>query len=155
VSPCARTDRHTEIVPAPRSTCSHVSARASSDRTPVSRHSTMNACSRDASAASSSAEACVSVSDCDGRPSSPPGVSTSADAFRRTRSCPSACQTARVRHRLDVLVNRSRQQYDIALSDRWTRRERAPSRRHLVAETAPRRGPTSVQIRLICAHSMR
>ena len=57
VSPCARTDRHTEIVPASRSTCSHVSARASSDRTPVSRHSTMNACSREASAASSSAEA--------------------------------------------------------------------------------------------------
>jgi hypothetical protein len=49
-SPCARTDRHTEIVPASRSTCSHVSARASSDRTPVSRHSTMNACSRDAAA---------------------------------------------------------------------------------------------------------
>ena len=33
VSPCARTDRHTEIVLASRSTWSHVSARASSDRT--------------------------------------------------------------------------------------------------------------------------
>jgi len=47
--------------------------------------------------ASRSAEACSSVSDCDGRPSSPRGVSTSAETFRRTRSCPSACRSARVR----------------------------------------------------------
>jgi hypothetical protein len=57
----------------------------------------MNACSRDSSAASSSTVASASVSDCEGRPSSPRGVSTSADTFRRTRSCPSACRTARVR----------------------------------------------------------
>jgi len=57
----------------------------------------MNACSRDDDAASSNAEACSNVSDCDGRPSSPRGVSTSADTFRRTRSCPSACRMARVR----------------------------------------------------------
>ena len=55
----------------------------------------MNACSRDASAASSSAEACSIVSDWDGRPCRPRGVSTSAETFRRTRSCPSACRTAR------------------------------------------------------------
>jgi hypothetical protein len=48
----------------------------------------MNACSRDRSAASSSAPAWSRVSDCDGRPVRPCGVSTSAETFRRTRSLP-------------------------------------------------------------------
>jgi hypothetical protein len=68
-----------------------------SDRTPVTRHRTMYACSREPSAASSSAPACVKVSDREGRPSRPRRVSTSAETLRRTRSCPSACRTARVR----------------------------------------------------------
>jgi hypothetical protein len=57
----------------------------------------MNACSRDDSDASSSAVASASVSDSDRRPSSPRGVSTNTDTFRRTKSCPSACLSARVR----------------------------------------------------------
>jgi hypothetical protein len=57
----------------------------------------MNAYSRDDSAASRSAVASASLSDWDRRPSSPRGVSTSADTFRRTRSCPSACRSVRVR----------------------------------------------------------
>lgn len=42
----------------------------------------MNACGRDCSAASSRAAACSTVSDCDGRPASPGGVSTRADSRR-------------------------------------------------------------------------
>jgi hypothetical protein len=57
----------------------------------------MYACSRDSCAAFSSAAACSTVSACDGRPSRPRGVSTSAETFRRTRSRPSACRSARVR----------------------------------------------------------
>jgi hypothetical protein len=50
----------------------------------------MYACSRESSAAASSAAACSRVSAWDGRPSRPCGVSTSAETFRRTRFRPSA-----------------------------------------------------------------
>ena len=56
------------------------------DRTPVSKHKAMNACSRDRSASLSSAAASSTVRDCDGRPACPCGVSTSAETFRRARS---------------------------------------------------------------------
>src|SRR5262245_44440634 len=96
-SPCARTDRHTATVPASTSTCPHLSARASSERTPVSRQSTMNACRRDLAEAARRAVACSAFGDCDGRPGWPFGVSPSAETFLRTRSCASACRITRVR----------------------------------------------------------
>lgn len=50
----------------------------------------LGACNRDFSDSLSSAVACSTVRDCDGRPSCPRGVSTRAETFPRTRSWPSA-----------------------------------------------------------------
>ena len=79
-SPWIRTERHTATcggtggspsgLPS-RSTWSHRSARASSVRHPVSRHSTMYAYRRDFPACRISDFACSRVSDLDGRPAVP------------------------------------------------------------------------------------
>src|SRR4051812_27474975 len=81
-----------------RSTWSHVSARSSSVRAPVSRDTTTYAYSLLLSAALSTAFAWSRVSDLDGRPSIPRGTPQSATTLRLTLSRAIARVTDRLRH---------------------------------------------------------
>ena len=74
-----------------------MSARSSSVRTPVSSDKTMYACRLVFSAAASNASACVKVSDFDGRPVRPWGISHSRTTLRSTLSLACARVIARFR----------------------------------------------------------